>query len=207
MDKLYKDIDSYYTKKIQQHGPTPQGVDWNSIDSQLLRFEQLSKVISTKNNFSISDIGCGYGGYYGFILEKYEHFEYTGYDLSAQMINTAKSIHKDKLATFHHIDNLNNIQTSDYSIASGIFNVKMDFSYDQWLKYILETLDIMNKKSTLGFSFNMLTKYSDTEYMKDNLYYGDPCFFFDYCKVNFSKNISLNHDYELYEFTIIVRKD
>ncbi|MBM3138043.1 MAG: class I SAM-dependent methyltransferase, partial [Chloroflexi bacterium] len=29
---------------------------------------------------------------------------------------------------------------------------------------------------------------------------------FDYCKVNFSKNVALLHDYKLYDFTIIVRK-
>jgi len=42
--------------------------------------------------------------------------------------------------------------------------------------------------------------------MKDDLYYADPCYFFDYCKKKFSKNIALLHDYGLYEFTILVRK-
>ena len=64
----------------------------------------------------------------------------------------------------------------------------------------------MNKKSEHGFSFNMLTSYSDKEYMRDDLYYGDSCHFFDFCKKNFSKNVSLLHDYNLYDFTIIVRK-
>jgi len=52
----------------------------------------------------------------------------------------------------------------------------------------------------------MLTKYSDREYMKEYLYYADPLFIFDYCKRNFSKKVALIHDYELYEFTILVRK-
>jgi len=42
--------------------------------------------------------------------------------------------------------------------------------------------------------------------MREDLYYADPCFIFDYCKRNFSRNVALLHDYELYEFTIIVRK-
>ena len=53
----------------------------------------------------------------------------------------------------------------------------------------------------------MLTKYSDKEYMRDNLYYADPLFIFDYCKRNFSKQVALLHDYGLYEFTILVKKD
>jgi len=65
----------------------------------------------------------------------------------------------------------------------------------------------MNQKSKRGFSFNMLTKYSDKEYMRDDLYYADPLFILDFCKRNFSKNVSLLHDYGLYEFTILVRME
>ena len=48
---------------------------------------------------------------------------------------------------------------------------------------------------------------SDKKFMQDNLYYADPLFIFDFCKRNFAKNISLIHDYDLYEFTILVTKD
>jgi len=82
----------------------------------------------------------------------------------------------------------------------------MEYSDIQWLPYILSTLDVMNKKSRLGFAFNMLTKYSDPGYMKKKLYYADPCFIFDYCKRNYSRNVALLHDYDLYEFTIRVLK-
>ena len=64
----------------------------------------------------------------------------------------------------------------------------------------------MNKFSLKGFAFNVLTKYSDKEYMQNNLYYADPLFLFDYCKRNFSQNVALLHDYELYEFTLIIKK-
>jgi hypothetical protein len=53
----------------------------------------------------------------------------------------------------------------------------------------------------------MLTSYSDPEHMVDRLFYGDPCFYFDWCKRNLSRNVALLHDYGLYEFTILVRFD
>ena len=52
----------YYTTKLDEHGETPQGVDWNGEESQTLRFEQLCKVIDSTESFSINDLGCGYGG-------------------------------------------------------------------------------------------------------------------------------------------------
>jgi hypothetical protein len=43
--------------------------------------------------------------------------------------------------------------------------------------------------------------------MRDDLYYADPRVIFDHCKRSFSRWVALLHDYGLYEFTIIVRRD
>ena len=72
---------------------------------------------------------------------------------------------------------------------------------------MLGVLDEFNQLSRRGFSSNFLTKYSDADKMRPDLYYADPLFLFDYCKRNFSKNIALLHDYDLYDFTLLVRKD
>ena len=206
MIKILENINHYYTDKIKIYGATPKGVDWNGEDSQFVRFEQLSKIIN-KDIFSINDIGCGYGKYFEFLQNRFSNFNYYGFDLSQEMINNAKSLYSNKGGGFMQVDNLKNIEKADYSVASGIFSVKMEHNESEWLSYILATLEKMNDKSNNGFSFNMLTKYSDKEYMKDNLYYADPLFIFDYCKRNFSKQVALLHDYGLYEFTILVKKD
>jgi hypothetical protein len=65
----------------------------------------------------------------------------------------------------------------------------------------------MDRAGRKGFAFNCLTSYSDPERMRDDLYYGDPCYYFDLCKRLYSPQVSLLHDYGLWEFTIIVRKD
>lgn len=204
MSNIYKSIENYYTNKINKYGAIPEGVDWNSEEGQRIRFDQLSKIIRV-DAFSISDVGCGYGKYSEYLNLNFKTFYYEGYDLSEDMINKAKELYKD--TKFSYIQNLDNLLNTDYSIASGIFNVKMQYDEIEWLSYVLDTLENINKKSTKGFSFNMLTKYSDKEYMRDDLYYADPLYFFDYCKQNFSRNVSLIHDYNLYEFTVLVRKD
>ena len=58
-NKIHKDIDLYYTKKIKIFGPSPLGVDWRDEESQQLRFEQLYKIVNLYNS-SLNDIGCGY---------------------------------------------------------------------------------------------------------------------------------------------------
>ena len=206
MIKILENINHYYTDKIKIYGATPKGVDWNGEESQFIRFEQLSKIIN-KDIFSINDIGCGYGKYFEFLQNRFLNFNYYGFNLSQEMIKNAKSLYSNKGGGFMQVDNLKNIEKADYSVASGIFSVKMEHNESEWLSYILSTLEQMNEKSIRGFSFNMLTKYSDKEYMRDDLYYADPLFIFDYCKRNFSKQVALLHDYGLYEFTILVKKD
>ncbi len=91
-------------------------------------------------------------------------------------------------------------------MASGIFNVRMGRSDEEWWTYLKATLDVLDGCSRQGFAFNCLTSYSDAEKMRDYLYYADPCAVFDYCKRNYSRNVALLHDYKLYEFTIHIRK-
>ena len=37
--RLREQASRYYTSKVAEHGATARGVDWNSEDSQRLRFE------------------------------------------------------------------------------------------------------------------------------------------------------------------------
>ncbi len=199
------EVAEYYTSKLAEHGETPRGVDWNGNESQELRFEQLCKLIDTSSPFSINDLGCGYGALYDFLASKQKQFTYNGIDVSEKMILTAINRYKDK-SNARFIVSSEPDKQQDYSLASGIFNVRMNRSDDEWLSYIKDTLDLLDRNSRLGFAFNCLTSYSDKDKMRDYLYYADPGALFDLCKRRYSRNIALLHDYGLYEFTILVRK-
>jgi SAM-dependent methyltransferase len=204
-DNILQRVNNYYSQKIIANGPTPQGVDWNSIESQNLRFEVLSNVVNLDEPFSILDYGCGFGSMLKYFNQKYSEFKYTGFDISQQMIDEALKLNSDNPSS-QWVTNLNENYKFDFTIASGIFNVKLETPDIVWLDYIINTLHKLDECSLKGFSFNILTKYSDKEYMKEYLYYADPLYIFNYCKLNFSKNVALLHDYDLFEFTIIVRK-
>jgi len=206
-NKILKGINDYYTKKVSEFGLTPKGVDWNSKESQYERFKQLSKVIINDQPLRILDFGCGYGEFYSYLNQAFpnNNFLYIGYDISDAMILNARSVKRDNDNAIF-VDKLPG-EPVDYSIASGVFNVKLDLAGDdEWKDYMLQTINTLNKISIKGFSFNALTKYSDTEHKRNYLFYSDPLWLFDYCKTNFSRNVALLHDYDLYEFTIIVRK-
>lgn len=202
-DNILKDVDNYYTGKLQQHGATPQGVDWNGEESQQLRFKTLLKIVEEPTKpFSLLDYGCGYGSMYTYMREQSNDFNYTGFDISESMISEAKRLNDNNAKWITQRDNTQ----YDYIVASGIFNVQLKNDDAGWWDYIQTELDWMNAHATKGFSLNMLTSYSDTDKMRDYLFYADPTLVFNFCKRKYSKFVSLLHDYPLYEFTILVRK-
>ena len=201
-DRILSRVQEYYDEKLRVHGATPRGVDWNSSESQELRFAQLAKLIDGSSAFSVNDYGCGYGALADYLERAQYQCQYTGFDISTQMTAIAQELHPQAKFT----SDKDQLQPADYTLASGIFNVRLETDDAAWKEYMLSVLDTMNGISRSGFAFNALTKYSDAEFMRPDLYYADPLFFFDYCKTRYSRFVTLLHDYQLYEFTILVRK-
>jgi len=207
--KSYSILDNvrrYYGEKVRTHGATARGVDWNSSDSQRLRFEQLLKLAGGSRRFSVNDYGCGYGALADYLRDEGYSFRYRGFDISPQMIAEAGELHPatEEVA---FVGEERALGVADYTVASGIFNVKLQVPAAEWEAYVLETLGAIDGLSRRGFAFNLLTNYSDAEFMRPDLYYADPLFYFDLCKRKFSRFVSLLHDYPLYEFTLLVRKE
>lgn len=203
---LLDEVATYYAEKLAEYGDTPRGVDWNGEESQIVRFVQLCKIIDPKTpNFSLNDLGCGYGALLDYLRDKNNNYTYLGVDISQEMITAAEQRHASadqaRFITASEPDIVAN-----YGLASGIFNVHLESSDAEWFDYLQTTLDVLDRTSSLGFAFNCLTSYSDEEKKRDYLYYADPCRLFDLCKRRYSCQVALLHDYGLYEFTILVRK-
>lgn len=199
-------VRNYFLEKLRTYGPTHKGVDYNSDRAQELRFDQLMRIMDSNRSYSLLDWGSGYGAMLGYMLRMGHDVEYYGYDIVDAMVEQGREIFHEYAKT-HFTADVSTVPQVEYSVVSGTFNMKLDADPKDWTALVIDNLHTMNRLSTRGFSFNMLTSYSDPEYMRPDLYYGDPCFFFDYCKRNFSKNVAVLHDYGLYDFTILVRKD
>lgn len=158
----------------------------------------------TDGQFSLIDFGCGYGALIAYLKRHGFDVRYTGFDLSKSMLEHAAREHGDPPG-FSFVTSPDELEPADYTVASGIFNVKLDVSDSEWKEYVLRELEMLARLSRRGFAFNMLTSYSDADKMRPDLYYGDPRFFFDHCKRRYARNVALLHDYGLYEFTMIVR--
>lgn len=203
-EEILDRVERYYSGRFAEHGTTAQGVDWNSSESQLTRFAQLLKVCEGETEFSLNDYGCGYGALAENLGDDRRRVIYRGYDLSSEMLESARERLAGPETSF--VDDLARLAPADYTVASGIFNVKLDTETSAWTRYALDTIAELDRLSSKGLAFNMLTSYSDPERMRPDLYYGDPGFFFDHCATTISRELALLQDYGLFEFTLLIRK-
>lgn len=212
-------IEDYFSRTFEEFGATARGADWRDHAAQELRFQQLVKIlhkgvlrfpsgIAEKTATpKVVDFGCGYGAFLDFLDTQSYSVDYLGLDITKSMVSAASARHTNRNnCRFKQASKLD--EDTDFTICSGTFNMlPAGLSSKSWQEYILQSLENINSYSTTGFAFNLLTTYNDPEKVKPHLFYGDPLFFFDHCKRNFSKNIALLHDYGAYEFTVLVRKE
>jgi SAM-dependent methyltransferase len=198
-------VATYYTQKLLEHGETARGVDWKTEASQRLRFDQLLR-LQIDGSASILDFGCGFGALLDYLHSQDRYPPYVGFDVSALMVERARSRHEGATGVSFTTE-AGSLQPADYVIASGIFNVKLQTPEASWQAYVTETLEKIDHLARRGFAFNALSLYSDPEKRRGDLHYADPLALFDYCKRRFSPRVALLHDYPLWEFTILVRRE
>jgi SAM-dependent methyltransferase len=202
-DELLAAVARYYGDKVGEHGPTPRGVDWSSAESQHVRFAQLLQIVDTQAPYTLLDYGCGYGALLDALEGRRDHPDYIGFDIAPEMIERARALHESSM----FVSDESSLPRVDYVVSSGIFNVKLEADEHAWRDHVYGTLDRIDQLAERGFAFNMLTSYSDPPLMRPDLYYADPGEVFDRCKRQYSRHVTLLHDYGLWEFTILVRRE
>ena len=75
-------VRQYAEGKLAEHGATPRGVDWNSGESQQLRFRELVRVCADDPSAGVNDYGCGYGAFAAYLRASGHTGPYRGFDIS-----------------------------------------------------------------------------------------------------------------------------
>ena len=137
---------------IYMHGQSPQALHWASREVQELRFDILISA-GVKSGDSLLDVGCGFADLYHYLREQGLEVEYTGLDLSPDMIEAAQgrapqlSLFEGDLFDFNPPE-----QSYDWVLLSGAMNepLKDDGAY---VRQMLPRLYASCRK---GMAFNLL---------------------------------------------------
>ena len=201
---ILSQVAAYYGSKLEAHGATPQGVDWNGTDSHEIRHQQFLRLLGASLDASVIDLGCGFGDFWRFLRGAGYRGRFAGYDIAPSMIEKARELHGEDHDRQWRIG-AEPAETADFAIASGIFNVKGDVANELWTRYVHQTIDILARAGRRGFAFNVLSLSSDPERRRPGLYYADPADMLAHCLARYGRSVALMQDYGLYEFTMVVR--
>lgn len=208
MNRLIKDTINYYEKSFKKHGNNFKGMNWPSRKSQYLRFEELIKIEDLTSK-TIHDVGCGNGEFLKFLNKKKIKFKFFfGSDISNIIINQSQKNFKNyKNVKFQCLDILKNrrIKNYDYVFASGIFNIKNHIDKKIWKKHVFLIIKNLYEISKKGCSFNIMTPF--TTYREKKIYYQSIDELVKYLRNYVSKNIIINHSYDLWEYTVYIYKE
>jgi SAM-dependent methyltransferase len=206
---ILKSIEGYYTAKVRRYGATALGVDWNSPMSQRLRFVQLLKAVDWGEELSLHDVGCGYGALLDHLADRHANarIRYVGSDLSDEMIRLARR-RRRSIRQARFIVASAAMPPVDYSVASGIFNVKLDHPVDDWEQHVALTLSTMRDASRKGFAVNFMAPaaLAARPAAAPQLYAADPELWMTYGREELGCDMRLVADYGLPEYSILARR-
>lgn len=199
-------VRAYYSDIIAQHGPTPLGVDWHSAASQNLRFLQLLKICDFDRPFSLNDFGCGYGALLEYLAQYHRRTKvvYRGIDLSPLMIAAAGNRWAKRPCTSFVVGSCCQ-KTADYSVASGVFNVRLGQSVESWEGYVEQILRDLCDHSRQGFAVNFMLPHDDAP-TEDELYRTPRSRWITFCRKALGCAVRPLTDYGLREFTLLARR-
>ena len=117
------------------------------------------------------DVGCGHGDFYGFLKKQGMEVDYTGIDLSANMIEVATK--KYPKATFQK-QNLFEINAPfDWVVASGI----LAYVHGDTWAYIRLVIQKMLSLANAGIALNALSSATPDDERMPAFFYVDPARF------------------------------
>lgn len=194
----------YYSARLLKYGATPLGVDWTCTPTQQLRFVQLLKLLGRRRTFSLNDLGCGYGALLGFLEMRHPllQVDYTGIDLSPLMVAKAAELWGHRPSSSFEVG-FQCTRVADFSVASGIFNVRLDMTPNDWASFIASTLGDMHASSRKGFAVNFLGPVRPGSRPVPELYRAPLQRWSRYCEQRFGSRVEIVKDYGMREYTLL----
>jgi SAM-dependent methyltransferase len=181
-------------------------VDWQNQVAQQLRFMQLVKICDFDVPVSINDFGCGYGAILGYFAERHRRarIEYRGIDLSPPMIAAARKLWAKRPHTSFVVGSKCR-RPADYSIASGVFNVRLGQPLASWETYVEQILRDLLDHSRVGLAVNFMLPRDDAP-TEDELYRTAMRPWIMFCRKELGCTVRPVTGYGLREFTLLVRR-
>jgi SAM-dependent methyltransferase len=187
---------------FKRYGLHPHALYWSSHEVQRTLFEVLLD-IDVEEHSRVLDLGCGFGDLYGYFHEQGIEVDYTGIDLSPELISAGREHYPSAHFFEGDLFDFNPaLQAYDYAFLSGALNEPFNDDGVYAKRIIKRLFDSCRK----GVAFNLLDENHEWTAGRYDLQSFIPEEMAKWCR-DFSPQVSLRHDYMENNFTLYLRRD
>jgi len=182
---------------LARHGYASKALFWESRGVQKIRFKALAG-IGIQAGDSVLDVGCGFGDLKGFLQGQGSAVDYTGIDLSPEIVAKAAELFPDATILAGELFDFDwPAQAYDWVLLSGTLNWQLDDGGDYARRVIRRMFELCRK----GVAFNMLnSRHPDMQAMAEFVAF-DPDATLAYCR-QITPECRCRTDYLANDFTI-----
>lgn len=204
MQRFLARIKAQYKTSIETFGAMSHGVLWTNGDEQMRRFAILLDLIAPVHDFSVNDLGCGYGALLDYLnAHNLAPTQYYGYDITPEMLAFARS--RFSMPNVAFIQSGYPTQQADYTLISGTFNLCDDAPHGQWLEYVFEHLLLAFGATSKALALNGLSPTKSPKI--DGLFYIDKTDISNFCSDTLgARSVKTYDDPTLHEWSIAAFK-
>ena len=198
MDKLQcKRIIARHRDSLNRYGYSPQALYWSSRAIQELRFKALA-AIGIQTGDSVLDVGCGFGDFKTWAAQCGIVTEYSGVDLSTDLLEIARQRHGEAGFYCGELLELDFAPHAfDWTVLSGVLNEQLG-DKGAYARKIIARMQQLSRKGT---AFNLLSCRDEWTRTRPDLQSFDPQQILAYCR-GLGADCLLIDDYLANDFTI-----
>jgi len=193
-----KRIVDRHRDSLKRHGYHPNALYWSSREIQEIRFRVLADIGIAAED-SVLDVGCGFGDFKGWFESQGGKLDYTGIDLSPDLLGEGEKRHPGGLFIEGDLFDMEFAQKSfDWVILSGALNEQLhdDAAY---ARRVIERMYALCRK---GVAFNLL----DARHLRaHDLQSHQPEEMLNWCRT-ICPDCTLRDEYLQNDFTIWMRR-
>jgi len=193
-----KRIVDRHRDSLTRHGHHPNALYWSSKEIQEIRFRVLAE-IGVESGDSVLDVGCGFADFKSWLKDQGIAVEFTGIDLSPDLIRVAEQHHADAhLCCGELFDFQFEPGSFDWVVLSGALNEELHDGGAYAHKMIASMFALCHK----GLAFNLLDA---RKIRAHDLQSFEPQNIKAYCQA-LSVDVVLRDDYLANDFTLYLHR-
>ena len=201
-------IQTRHKVSIEAHGYQPQALYWSSQEIQLIRFKKLSEILPRNQACSLLDVGCGFADLSAYLKQQGFQVDYTGIDLSEDMIRSAGFQHPGVQVQQGDVFDFNpESQQFDFVLLSGALNevveTELEGTEQFQGRYAKAVIRKLYDSCKYGVAFNLLDARNAWVASRPDLQSFQPEDIAGYCKT-FAHNVSWQDGYVDNDFTVFL---